>query len=116
MEINTSPVGSRGVACNASTLLHRADTSSSDDRDLIRERVIDSLVISAFEMDDSTLVNITDETVLGQSSDGLGFNEHDIVELGLVIEEDFGIDIPVDDWESWETVGDVVNYLMEKGE
>jgi acyl carrier protein len=37
----------------------------------------------------------------------------DLVELIMSLEEEFGIDIPDEDAEKIETVGDALNYLKE---
>jgi len=38
----------------------------------------------------------------------------DVVELIMAFEEEFGIEIPDEDAEKIQTVGDVINYLKEK--
>lgn len=47
--------------------------------------------------------------------DDLGADSLDIVELTLIFEEQFHVEIPDDDVERMQTVGDIVNYLFEKG-
>jgi len=37
-----------------------------------------------------------------------------VVELIMAFEEEFGIEIPDEDAEKIQTVGDVINYLKEK--
>ncbi|WP_032496747.1 acyl carrier protein [Hydrogenivirga sp. 128-5-R1-1] len=44
----------------------------------------------------------------------LGADSLDVVELIMAFEEEFGIEIPDDDAEKIQTVGDVINYLKEK--
>ncbi len=44
----------------------------------------------------------------------LGADSLDVVELIMAFEEEFGIDIPDEDAEKIQTVGDVLNYLKEK--
>ncbi len=44
----------------------------------------------------------------------LGADSLDIVELIMAFEEEFGIEIPDEDAEKIQTVGDVINYLKEK--
>jgi acyl carrier protein len=45
----------------------------------------------------------------------LGADSLDTVELVMAFEEEFGIEIPDEDAESLQTVGDAVKYLNEKG-
>jgi len=46
--------------------------------------------------------------------DDLGADSLDVVELIMAFEEEFGIEIPDEDAEKIQTVGDVINYLKEK--
>ncbi|HSJ09496.1 MAG TPA: acyl carrier protein [Longimicrobiales bacterium] len=45
----------------------------------------------------------------------LGADSLDTVELVMAFEEEFGIEIPDEDAEGLQTVGDAVKYLAEKG-
>jgi acyl carrier protein len=45
----------------------------------------------------------------------LGADSLDTVELVMAFEEEFGIEIPDEDAETLQTVGDAVEYLREKG-
>jgi acyl carrier protein len=45
----------------------------------------------------------------------LGADSLDTVELVMAFEEEFGIEIPDEDAEQLQTVGDAVRYLKEKG-
>jgi acyl carrier protein len=45
----------------------------------------------------------------------LGADSLDTVELVMAFEEEFGIEIPDEDAEKLQTVGDAVTYLREKG-
>ena len=45
----------------------------------------------------------------------LGADSLDTVELVMAFEEEFGIEIPDEDAEGLQTVGDAVKYLKEKG-
>ena len=47
--------------------------------------------------------------------DDLGADSLDTVELVMAFEEEFGIEIPDEDAEQLQTVGDAVKYLNEKG-
>ena len=45
----------------------------------------------------------------------LGADSLDTVELVMALEEEFGIEIPDEDAEQLQTVGDAIRYLQEKG-
>lgn len=45
----------------------------------------------------------------------LGADSLDTVELVMAFEEEFGIEIPDEDAEGLQTVGDAIRYLNEKG-
>jgi acyl carrier protein len=45
----------------------------------------------------------------------LGADSLDTVELVMAFEEDFGIEIPDEDAENLQTVGDAIKYLKDKG-
>lgn len=45
----------------------------------------------------------------------LGADSLDTVELVMAFEEEFGIEIPDEDAENLQTVGDAIRYLHEKG-
>ncbi len=47
--------------------------------------------------------------------DDLGADSLAIVELVLALEENFDIDIPDEDTEKIQTVGDAVNYIRQRG-
>lgn len=46
--------------------------------------------------------------------DDLGADSLDTVELVMAFEEEFDIEIPDEDAEKLETVGDAINYLKER--
>jgi acyl carrier protein len=48
--------------------------------------------------------------------DDLGADSLDTVELVMAFEEEFGIEIPDEDAEQMQTVGDAIGYLEEKKE
>jgi acyl carrier protein len=55
------------------------------------------------------------EVVPGASFiDDLGADSLDIVELVMAMEEEFDIEIPDDDAEKIQTIGDAISYLKEK--
>lgn len=47
--------------------------------------------------------------------DDLGADSLDLFELVMSMEEEFGVEIPSEDLEKIETVGDVIDYLKAKG-
>jgi len=46
--------------------------------------------------------------------DDLGADSLDIVELIMAMEEEFDVEIPDDDAEKMQTIGDAINYLKSK--
>ena len=62
------------------------------------------------------LLNVDEDDVTDDSflSDDLGMQPNDLEELINTLNEEFEIDIPDVDAEDWETVNDVVNYVLEK--
>ncbi len=55
-----------------------------------------------------------DEAVLKASFiDDLGADSLDIVELVMSLEEEFDVEIPDDDAEKIQTIGDAISYLKE---
>lgn len=46
----------------------------------------------------------------------LGADSLDTVELVMAFEEEFGIDVPDDDAEKLQSVGDVIRYIEENAE
>ncbi len=47
--------------------------------------------------------------------DDLGADSLDLYELIMALEEEYDVEIPTDDLENISTVGDVINFLKEKG-
>ena len=47
--------------------------------------------------------------------DDLGADSLDLFELVMAFEEEYGVSIPSEELENMATVGDVMNYLKEKG-
>lgn len=45
----------------------------------------------------------------------LGADSLDLFELVMALEDEYSVDIPAEDLQSLLTVGDVMNYLKEKG-
>ena len=47
--------------------------------------------------------------------DDLGADSLDLFELVMALEDEYSVEIPSDDLQNLLTVGDVMNYLKEKG-
>ena len=62
-------------------------------------------------------LGVDEEEVTPDASfvDDLGADSLDTVELVMAFEEEFGIEIPDEDAEQLQTVGDAVKYLQGKG-
>jgi acyl carrier protein len=61
-------------------------------------------------------LNVAREEVVPEASfvDDLGADSLDIVELVMAMEEEFDVEIPDDDAEKIQTIGDAIAYLKEK--
>jgi len=61
-------------------------------------------------------LGVTKEEVVPEASfiDDLGADSLDIVELVMAMEEEFDVEIPDEDVERMQTIGDAVSYLREK--
>ena len=73
----------------------------------LEERVTDIIVEQ---------LDVTKEQVVPEASfiDDLGADSLDIVELVMAMEEKFDVEIPDEDAERIQTIGDAVSYLREK--
>jgi acyl carrier protein len=60
-------------------------------------------------------VNPDQVTPTASLIEDLGADSLDAVELVMVFEEEFGTEIPDEDAEKLQTVGDIIKYLEEKG-
>ena len=70
----------------------------------IREIIIEQLNLSDVE--------ITEDTSF---KDDLGADSLDLFELVMAFEEEYGIEMPQDELEDIDTVGDVIKLLKESG-
>jgi acyl carrier protein len=75
----------------------------SDAADKVREIIANELGV---EMD-----KVTDEASFVED---LGADSLDTVELVMAFEEEFGVEIPDEDAEQMQTVGDAIRYLQDK--
>jgi acyl carrier protein len=60
-------------------------------------------------------VKIEEVTPEASFFDDLGADSLDTVELIMALEEEFGVEIPDEDAEKMQTVGDAIKYINEKG-
>ena len=62
-------------------------------------------------------LNVSEGEVTESASfkDDLVADSLDLFELVMALEEEYSIEIPMDDYEELDTVADVINYLREKG-
>lgn len=61
-------------------------------------------------------VNADQVTAEAKFIEDLGADSLDTVELVMAFEEEFGAEIPDEDAEKLQTVGDVVKYIEERGD
>jgi acyl carrier protein len=76
----------------------------ADAADKVREIIANELGV---EME-----KVTDEASFVED---LGADSLDTVELVMAFEEEFGVEIPDEDAEQMQTVGDAIRYLQDKG-
>lgn len=62
-------------------------------------------------------LNISEDEVTENASfkDDLGADSLDLFELVMALEEEYAIEIPMEDYEELSNVADVINYLKSKG-
>ena len=63
---------------------------------------------------DELSVKIEDVKLDSELIQDLEIDELDSIELGMALEEEFGIEIPDEDIEEFKTVKDIVEYVKEK--
>ena len=63
------------------------------------------------------LMNCDGETIGLDTSfkDDLGADSLDLFELVMALEEEYGLEIPAEELSDVETVGDIIEYLKNKG-
>jgi len=71
--------------------------------DRIKEIIVEQLGVDAAEVTESA-----------SFIDDLGADSLDTVELVMAFEEEFGLEIPDEEAEKLQTVGDALNYMREK--
>lgn len=62
-------------------------------------------------------LNLDDAVITEETSfkEDLGVDSLDLFELVMAFEEEYGIEIPSEELENLTTVGDVINYMKDKG-
>ena len=70
---------------------------------------IKSMVADNLGVEESTI------TEASSFKDDLGADSLDLFELTMALEEEYDTEIPAEELEDIETVGDVIEYLREKG-
>ena len=70
----------------------------------VKEIIADQLSISAAEL--------TEETSF---KDDLGADSLDLFEIVMAFEEEYNVELPTEELENINTVGDIIQYLKDKG-
>lgn len=70
----------------------------------MRKYIAEQLNVDESEINENT--NFTDD---------LGADSLDLYELVMNLEDEYGIEMPIDDLKDMKTVGDVINYLKSRG-
>ncbi len=62
-------------------------------------------------------LGVDEDSIIEGSSfkDDLGADSLDLFELVMALEDEYSVEIPAEDLQNLATVGDVMNYLKEKG-
>jgi len=70
-----------------------------------------------YEGDIKICLNCDGETIGLDTSfkDDLGADSLDLFELVMALEEEYGLEIPAEELSDVETVGDIIEYLKNKG-
>ena len=74
-------------------------------QDRVKEIIVEQLGVNADQV-----------TPEAKFIEDLGADSLDTVELVMAFEEEFGAEIPDEDAEKLQTVGDVIKYVEERGE
>ena len=64
---------------------------------------------------DQLNVDVEQVTEATSFKDDLGADSLDLFELVMALEDEYSVEIPAEDLQNLATVGDVMNYLKEKG-
>ncbi len=83
--------------------------SESEKGEIIMLEKMQELIADQLSVDADSI------TEASSFKDDLGADSLDLYELIMALEEEYDVEIPTDDLESINTVGDVINFLKEKG-
>ena len=64
---------------------------------------------------DQLSVEVENVTEASSSKEDLGADSLDLFNLVMALEDEYHVEIPSEDLEKLETVGDVIRYLKDKG-
>ena len=64
---------------------------------------------------DSLGADVSTLTAESSFKEDLGADSLDLFELVMALEDEYSVEIPAEDLEQLSTVGDVMNYLKDKG-
>lgn len=81
-------------------------------RHTVREKLFDLLVEQTGQDIDAGLVQ--EETDLKQFMYELGMDSLDGVEFIMAVEQEFNIEIPDDEIQNWNMIGDMIEYVWSK--
>ena len=76
----------------------------SDMLEKMKELIADQLSVDADSITESS-----------SFKDDLGADSLDLFELVMALEDEYSVEIPAEDLQNLLTVGEVINYLKEKG-
>ena len=64
----------------------------------------------------SEQLSVSEDEITRESNfiDDLQADSLDLVELGMKFEEEFGVSIPDEDYETMKTVGDAIEYIKQR--
>ncbi len=80
-----------------------SDTPEKSLEDKVKEIIIEQLGVNAEQL-----------TPEAKFSEDLGADSLDVVELIMAFEEQLGVEVPDEEAEKLQTVGDVLRYIEEK--
>lgn len=83
---------------------------------MINENLFNDICVfikEIFQLDDDSDVVLSKDTSFCED---LFADPEDFIELGFILEEEFGVQLPVDSFDTMETVGDLVDYVSEQME
>ena len=95
--------GSKAIPPNKKTIRTAKPRSENSIEEKVRQIIVDQLGVNPEQV-----------TISAAFIEDLGADSLDTVELVMAFEEEFSIEVPDEDAEKLQTVGDVVKYIEEK--